>query len=47
MYVDPADGHDDYLISLALLTEALTNLTPPALSASIPPRRLYRDEGRF
>ncbi|HEX7733819.1 MAG TPA: hypothetical protein VF458_03125 [Ktedonobacteraceae bacterium] len=47
MYVDPADGHDDYLMSLALLTEALTDVTPPALSTSIRPRRLYTGEGRF
>lgn len=47
-YVDPADGHDDYLMSLALLTEALSALKPPALaSAFVRPRRLYEDEGRF
>jgi hypothetical protein len=47
IYVDPADGHDDYLMSLALLTETITDLKPPAISASIPPRKLYRDDGRF
>ncbi len=49
MYVDPADGHDDYLISVALLTEALKELSPHIhpTSASIRPRPLYRDEGRF
>ena len=47
MYVDPADGHDDYLMSLALLTEAIAGLTPPAISARIPPRRLYEEEGCF
>ena len=47
-YVDPADGHDDYLMSLALLTEALAALKPPALtSALVRPRRLYENEGRF
>lgn len=47
MYVDPADGHDDYLMSLALLAEALADITPPPLSASIRPRRWYTGEGRF
>jgi hypothetical protein len=47
MYVDPADGHDDYLMSLALLTEALAGLTLPAHSTNIRPRRWYRHEGRF
>lgn len=47
MYVDPAEGHDDYLMSLALLAEALADLTLPAISTSIRPRRLYTDDGRF
>ena len=47
MYVDPADGHDDYLISLALLAEAITDITPPAISTLIRPRRWYTGEGRF
>ena len=48
MYVDPADGHDDFLMSLALLGETLTNLRPPACpSALIPPRRNEADESRF
>ncbi|GCE13301.1 phage terminase large subunit family protein [Tengunoibacter tsumagoiensis] len=47
MYVDPSEGHDDFLISLALLTEALGSLNAPALSTCIPPLRLYGDEGRF
>lgn len=47
MYVDPADGHDDFLISLALLGEAIRNLAPPLLSAFIRPRPLYVDEGRY
>jgi hypothetical protein len=47
MYVDPADGHDDFLISLALLGEAIRDLAHPLLSALIRPRPLYVDEGRY
>lgn len=48
IYVDPSDGHDDFLISLALLTEAVNDLTRPITSSAwLQPRRLYRDEGRF
>jgi hypothetical protein len=47
MYVDPADGHDDYLFSLALLGEAVNDLTLPAVSTRILPRRWYSDESRF
>lgn len=48
MYVDPADGHDDFLISLALLTEALNTLSqPPAPAVWLRPRKLYQNESRF
>jgi len=46
-YVDPADGHDDFLISLALLTEAVQSLASPATSTLIRPARLYDTEGRY
>ena len=46
-YVDPADGHDDFLISLALLAEAAQSLTLPATSTLIRPARLYNEEGRY
>ncbi|HLX55946.1 MAG TPA: hypothetical protein VKR83_02885 [Ktedonobacteraceae bacterium] len=46
-YVDPADGHDDFLISLALLTEAVQSLTSPATSTLVRPTRLYGTEGRY
>ena len=46
-YVDPTDGHDDFLISLALLAEAAQSLTLPALSTLIRPIRLYSEEGRY
>jgi hypothetical protein len=47
MYVDPVDGHDDFLISLALLTENLESLSAPAASTLIRPKKLYEEEGRF
>lgn len=46
-YVDPTDGHDDFLMSLALLTEALNTLSAPAASVLVRPRRLYEEEGKF
>ena len=46
-YVDPADGHDDFLISLALLAEAAHSLIAPATSTLIRPARLYDAEGRY
>ena len=46
-YVDPADGHDDFLISLALLAEAAQSLHSPPTSTLIRPARLYDAEGRF
>ena len=46
-YVDPADGHDDFLISLALLAEAAQPITLPATSALVRPVRLYHEEGRY
>lgn len=47
-YVDPADGHDDFLISLALLTETLTDLKPVAFpSVILPPRPQRPWKGGF
>jgi hypothetical protein len=46
-YVDPADGHDDFLISLALLAEAAQSVNLPAISTLIRPVRLYSEEGRY
>ena len=46
-YVDPGDGHDDYLISLALVANALNTLSMLPASSLIHPRRLYDREGRF
>lgn len=47
MYVEPTEGHDDFLISLALLTEGIALLTAPAASTLVRPRRLYGEEGRY
>jgi len=47
MYVEPTEGHDDFLISLALLTEGLSLLNAPSASTLIRPRRLYGEEGKF
>lgn len=46
-YVDPSEGHDDFVISLALLTDALNVLSTPAASTFVRPARLYSGEGRF
>lgn len=46
-YVDPADGHDDFLCSLALLPEALHVLKAPAASTLVRPERFYAEEGYF
>jgi len=48
MYVDQADGHDDILISVALLGEAVREWSAPAQEAAvIRPRRLYGGESRY
>lgn len=46
-YVDPTDGHDDFVISLALLGEALKDFTHPSVSTIIRPQQLYSDESSF
>jgi len=47
MYVPSEEGHDDFLISLALCGEAIREFAPPpARAAIIKPRPLYED-GRF
>ncbi|MGH2391190.1 MAG: hypothetical protein ACRDIE_23590, partial [Chloroflexota bacterium] len=38
-YVPAAEGHDDYLISLALCVHAASLAAPPPISAVIPSRR--------
>lgn len=46
-FVDISEGHDDFLISLALLGEALNEFTQPAESTLVVPKRLYEGESRF
>ena len=47
-YVDPRDGHDDFLCSLALLSEAVTTVvSQPTISARIPPRPFLADDGPY
>ncbi len=48
MGVNPGDGHDDFLLSIGLLTEALNSVTQPAQESKvIRPRRLYSGESRY
>jgi hypothetical protein len=47
IYVDQAVGHDDFLISLALLLDGLEHITSPAASLLVQPVQLYKDEGHF
>jgi hypothetical protein len=46
-YVDPGEGHDDFLMSIALLTEAVASFTAPSESGDVRPRAMYEGEGRF
>ncbi len=48
MEVLSEDGHDDYLISVALCTEAIRDFSmPPTESQIVRPRKFYQDESRF
>lgn len=46
-YVEAGEGHDDFLISLALLTEAIEGMILPAESSIVRPKKMYEGEGRF
>ena len=46
-FVDPSEGHDDFLISLALLCEALVRYTQPPASAVVKPKKYDTDESRY
>ncbi|HZR41419.1 MAG TPA: hypothetical protein VFB12_14955 [Ktedonobacteraceae bacterium] len=46
-YVDPSDGHDDFLISLALLIEAASPFTSESPSTFIRPKKEYSNESQF
>jgi len=48
MYVPSDEGHDDFLISIALCCEAIKEWSMPAADAFVvKPRRLYESEGKF
>jgi hypothetical protein len=46
-YVDAGEGHDDFLMSIALLTEALASFTAPPESGYVRPRKMYEGESRY
>ncbi len=46
-YVEAGKGHDDFLISLALLTEAIEGMILPAASSVIRLKKMYEGKGRF
>jgi len=46
-YVDEKDGHDDFLMSLALCAHAAQGAVILPAAASIPGTRPYQNEGRF
>ncbi len=46
-YVEPGEGHDDFLISLALCARALEALVQPAAATRIPARPMYEGESRY
>jgi hypothetical protein len=46
-YVEPADGHDDFLISLALTAEAMQHMTQEAADSVVRPRHHYTQESRY
>lgn len=45
--VDAGEGHNDFLTSNALLTEALVSFTAPPKSRYVRPRTLYKGEGNI
>jgi len=46
-YVPPEEGHDDFLISLALIGEALEQYINPPESTIIKPKKSYTDESKY
>jgi len=46
-YVTPDEGHDDFLISLALCARALASIIQPAAAERITPRRSYEGESKY
>lgn len=46
-FVEPAEGHDDFLISLALCAWDLEAIMQPAAAERVRPRALYEGESRY
>jgi hypothetical protein len=46
-FVDQSEGHDDFLISLALCAQAMQDIVQPAAAETVRPRRLYEGESRY
>ena len=46
-YVEESEGHDDFVISLALVCEGLEQLVGPAESTIVKPMRLYSGESLY
>ncbi len=46
-YVDPGEGHDDFLISVALCTEAVREFSAPVQEGIIVKPQRWYDDGRF
>ena len=46
-FVEPSEGHDDFLTSLALCAQALEAMTQPAAGQKIAARPLYPGESRY
>ena len=47
VYLKPSEGHDDFLVSIALVTEALASFTAPPESGYLRPRALYKGQSRY
>lgn len=46
-FVAPGEGHDDFLISLALCAQGLESIVQPAAAERVRPRPLYEGESRY
>ena len=46
-YMDPSEGRDDFLMSIALVTEALSSFSASPESGYVRPRALYEGESRY
>lgn len=46
-YVEPSEGHDDFLTSLALCAQAIEAIIQPAVEERVRPRPFYPGESRY